>query len=104
MAHWPAGKEASLGESGHRYERHRPEQTLLYQLVEEYYPAFVAQLAAQGTQLPGYVQREFEDYLKCGRLVAMTLDVISYTTCFIRYGITPGLHIVLRYTHQDESG
>jgi len=33
MAHWPAGKEASLGESGHRYERHRPEQTLLYQLV-----------------------------------------------------------------------
>ena len=68
MAHWPAGKEASLGESGHRYERHRPEQTLLYQLVEEYYPAFVAQLAAQGTQLPGYVEREFEDYLKCGRL------------------------------------
>ena len=68
MAHWPAGKEASLGESGHCYERHRPEQTLLYQLVEEYYPAFVAQLAAQGTQLPGYVQRDFEDYLKCGRL------------------------------------
>jgi hypothetical protein len=28
----------------------------------------VAQLAAQGTQLPGYVEREFEDYLKCGRL------------------------------------
>jgi hypothetical protein len=49
-------------------QRHRPEQTLLYQLVEEYYPAFVAQLAAQGTQLPGYVEREFEDYLKCGRL------------------------------------
>ena len=68
MAHWPAGKEASLGESGHCYERHRPEQTLLYQLVEEYYPAFVAQLAAQGTQLPGYVQRDFEDCLKCGRL------------------------------------
>jgi hypothetical protein len=28
----------------------------------------VAQLAAQGTELPEYVQREFEDYLKCGRL------------------------------------
>ena len=68
MAHWPAGKEASLGESGHRYERHRPEQTLLYQLVDEYYPAFVAQLAAHGMELPGYVRREFEGYLKCGRL------------------------------------
>jgi WD40 repeat protein len=25
-------------------------------------------LAAQGRALPGYVEREFEDYLKCGRL------------------------------------
>jgi len=68
MAHWPAGTEASVGESGYRYERHRPEHTLLYQLVDGYYPDFVAQLAAEGTHLPGYVQREFEDYLKCGRL------------------------------------
>jgi len=41
---------------------------LLYQIVEEYYPAFTAHLADQGRELPGYVQREFEDYLKCGRL------------------------------------
>ena len=68
MANWPAGTEASLDGSGFHYERHCPEQTLLYLLVEEYYPAFVAQLAVQGTLLPGYVQREFEDYLKCGRL------------------------------------
>jgi hypothetical protein len=46
MAHWPAGTEASVSESGYRYERHRSEQTLLYQLVEEYYPAFVVPLAA----------------------------------------------------------
>ena len=68
MLQWQAGTEANLGERGYRYERHRPEQTLLYQLVEQYYPAFVAQLAAQGTELPEYVRREFEDYLKCGRL------------------------------------
>jgi hypothetical protein len=68
MAHWPAGTEVSVGGSGYHYERHRPEQTLLYQLVDGYYPAFVAQLAAQGTHLPEYVHREFEDYLKCGRL------------------------------------
>ena len=51
-----------------RYQRHCPEQTLLYQIVEEYYPAFTTHLTEQGGKLPGYVQREFEDYLKCGRL------------------------------------
>ncbi len=50
------------------YERHRPERTLLYQLVQEYYPAFKAHLEAQGTGLPRYVEQAFEDYLKCGRL------------------------------------
>jgi hypothetical protein len=48
--------------------RQRPERTLLYQLVEEYYPAFKAYLAAQDSALPVYVEQEFEDFLKCGRL------------------------------------
>jgi hypothetical protein len=30
-----------------RYERHRPEQTLLYQLVAAHYPALVEQLASR---------------------------------------------------------
>jgi hypothetical protein len=34
------------------YERHQPEQTLLYQLVETNYPALVDQLAQQGKSLP----------------------------------------------------
>jgi hypothetical protein len=51
-----------------RYERHRPEATLLYQLVEAHYPAFLAALAGRGRTLPGYVQQEFVAYLKCGRL------------------------------------
>lgn len=50
------------------YQRHRPEDTLLYQLVARYYPEFVELMARQGTPLPGYVTREFEDYLQCGRL------------------------------------
>lgn len=50
------------------YQRHRAEKTLLYQLVSKYYPAFRQQLAEEGRVLPGYIQREFEDYLKCGRL------------------------------------
>ena len=64
----PAGREASSGGSAPPYVRHRPERTLLYQLVEEYYPAFKAHLAAQGNALPGYVEQEFEEYFKCGRL------------------------------------
>ncbi len=51
-----------------RYQSHRPEQTLLYQIVDEYYPAFAALMAEQGKELPGYVQREFEEFLQCGRL------------------------------------
>ncbi|MDP6917975.1 MAG: hypothetical protein QGH43_01860 [Arenicellales bacterium] len=39
-------------------KRHRPEQTLRYRIVEEYCPAFTAQWAEQGRELPGYVQRE----------------------------------------------
>jgi hypothetical protein len=64
----PTGREASAGVAASIYERHRPERTLLYQLVEDYYPALKAQLAAQGSALPGYVEREFEAYLQCGRL------------------------------------
>jgi ribosomal protein S27E len=57
------------GAFGHTtYERHRPEQTLLYQLVEKHYPALVEQLEFQGKSLPAHVHREFEAYLKCGRL------------------------------------
>ena len=50
------------------YVRHRPETTLLYQLVHEYWPEFQAELANQDKYLPAYVTQEFEAYLKCGRL------------------------------------
>jgi len=38
-----------------RYQRHRPEQTLLYRIVEQHYSAFTAHLAVQGRVVPGYV-------------------------------------------------
>ena len=50
------------------YKRHRPEQTLLYHIIEGYYPAFRDVMVAQGKDLPLHVQQEFADYLKCGRL------------------------------------
>ena len=68
MPHAAAARMASRDRDAGRYQRHRPEQTLLYQIVDEYYPAFAAHLAEQGRELPSYVQREFEEFLKCGRL------------------------------------
>ncbi len=50
------------------YERHRPEQTLLYQIVERHYPDFLVAMEAQDRALPGYVQNECEALLECGRL------------------------------------
>jgi hypothetical protein len=57
----PVGREARLGVGALLYVRHRPERALLYQIVDEYYPAFNEHLAAQGTALPWYVEQEFED-------------------------------------------
>lgn len=46
-----------------KYERHDAKKTLLYNIVEKYYPQFVSCLAEDGRELPSYVRTEFEDYL-----------------------------------------
>ena len=63
-----AGREAGTATKGFRYARHRPEQTLLYQLLERYYPELAGLMAEQGRPFPRYVRKEFDEYLKCGRL------------------------------------
>src|SRR5450631_3117267 len=63
FGHYMGPERGRLG-----YTRHRPEHTLLYQLIARYYPELVAQLRAAGRTLPRHVQREFEEYVKCGRL------------------------------------
>ncbi len=50
------------------YERRRPEETLLYQLVREHWPRFLERAEAEGGGLPQFVVREFEEYLRCGLL------------------------------------
>jgi ribosomal protein S27E len=59
-----------------KYKRHRPETTLLYQLVERYYSDFTASLAAQGKYLPKYIEREFDEFLRCGELENRFLRVV----------------------------
>jgi hypothetical protein len=63
-AAWADGYEME----GVGYRRRRPERTLLYQIVERHYPAFVEHLAAAGKQLPTHVRQAFDGYLECGRL------------------------------------
>ncbi len=55
-----AGKDAGEGKGAVRFERHRPEQTLLYWLVEQYYPDLEMQWASEGRALPDYLR------LRCG--------------------------------------
>jgi hypothetical protein len=55
-------QQADRSPSGAQYSRHRPEETLLYRVIDDYYPDFLAQIEAQGRTLPRFVRREFEEY------------------------------------------
>ena len=49
------------------YERRRPEDTVLYQLVQEHLETFLAQVELEtGSGLPEFVKAEFEAFLDCG--------------------------------------
>ena len=51
------------------YERHRPEQTALYRLVQQHAATFFEQTeAAAGADLPQFVRDEFDAFLECGIL------------------------------------
>ncbi len=51
------------------YERHRPEQTTLYQLVQQHAASFIAHTeASTGSELPRFVKDEFDAFLECGIL------------------------------------
>jgi len=51
------------------YDRHRPEQTTLYRLVQQYAATFFAQAEdAAGADLPQFVEDEFDAFLECGIL------------------------------------
>jgi hypothetical protein len=52
------------------YQRRQPEQTVLFRAIATHLPTFLARTAAEdGTGgWPAFGRREFEAYLKCGRL------------------------------------
>ncbi|PRQ07941.1 hypothetical protein ENSA7_23800 [Enhygromyxa salina] len=49
------------------YQRRRPDETLLYQLIEEHWPTFLEPADKSGG-LPDFIVEEFEAYLRCGML------------------------------------
>ena len=59
MPHAAAARMATRDRDAACYQRHRPEQTRLYRIVKEYYPAFTAHLAEQGSELPGEMDPDF---------------------------------------------
>ena len=64
----PVHQHAPAAHSVH-YERRRPEETTLYQLIQEHLETFLSQVQAQtGAALPSFVQDEFDAFLKCGIL------------------------------------
>ena len=53
------------------YQRHKPEETTLYKLVQENWRTFEAQVVRDtGYHLPDFVIKEFNEYLRCGILLA----------------------------------
>ena len=61
---WPPARHSPSPVTQATYERHRPEHTPLYALIEEHYPSFVERLEAEGGSLPHFVMEEFEAYLR----------------------------------------
>ena len=61
--------QPALADTCASYERRRPEETVLYQLVAEHLETFLAQVEAEtGAGLPDFVKEEFEAFLECGIL------------------------------------
>ena len=57
-----------MGEPAAKYERRKPEETVLYDVLSKNLDAFRKELYAKGKALPGYVEEEFAAYFDCGRL------------------------------------
>ena len=58
------GPQGVLARASMEYARHRPEQTLLYQVIEEYYLSFLSHLSESEKTLPQYVHHHAERQLR----------------------------------------
>ena len=54
--------------AGFAYQRHKPEETDLYKIIEQNLPSFQSHLSSADISLPRFVHEEFRSYLQCGML------------------------------------
>jgi len=57
----------SASPAGRPYERHRPEETVLYRTIAAHWSELQGR-AGEAVELPRFVAREVEEYLRCGLL------------------------------------
>jgi hypothetical protein len=50
------------------YQRHKPEETDLYKIIEKNLSSFQSHLSNADISLPAFVHDEFRRYLRCGML------------------------------------
>ena len=56
-----------LGPEPKKYHQRRPEQTVLYRVIQQHLETFLEQAQeSSGRCLPKYVENEFRRYLECG--------------------------------------
>ena len=65
------GQAAQRAPADHavHYERRRPEESVLYRLIQDHAESFFAQVEAQtGANVPEFIKAEFDAFLECGIL------------------------------------
>ena len=64
--------QSALASKQYSYERHKPEETVLYKLIQENLASFLEQFNEEtGCCLPDFVIKEFDEYLRCGILAQL---------------------------------
>ena len=82
-----------------RYARHEPEKTPLYTIVANHLEQLNNHLTRHETSLPVLVQREFADYLRCGRLEHGFIPSAHHPPAVSGEALAPDDRLVCRQTH-----
>jgi hypothetical protein len=62
------------------YQRHAPEQGVLYQVLAEHLETFLQEARTEDHGLPAYVERDLRPYLECG-VLTMTVGRAGSPSC-----------------------
>jgi hypothetical protein len=66
--HAPHSPDAQGGSTQRTYTRHRPEESILYHVIQQELETFLARAQACEQPVPRFVEQEFHAFLRCGIL------------------------------------